>query len=136
MPFLNYVAYRCTQWELVNGPDLLELLNECGGRMTEDAAAFYFVQLLEAVLYLHASGFCHRDIKPENCMVEQGTKRLKVSGDTKMLWRCKHLSKQSAAQLQGTSLCINCSTAYVGLTVNGMPVPITVICITWTPSAK
>jgi hypothetical protein len=53
------------QWELVDGPDLLDLLNEMGGCMSEEAAAFYWVQLLEAVLFMHAKGFCHRDIKPE-----------------------------------------------------------------------
>jgi serine/threonine protein kinase len=36
------------------------------------------VQLLRAVLHMHAAGFCHRDIKPENCMVERATQRLKV----------------------------------------------------------
>ena len=25
-------------WELIDGPDLLDLLNECGGRMSEGAA--------------------------------------------------------------------------------------------------
>lgn len=33
------------QWELIAGPDLLELLNEAQGRMSEAAAAFYFVQV-------------------------------------------------------------------------------------------
>ncbi len=28
-------------WELVQGPDLLELLNEAGGRLSEPAVAFY-----------------------------------------------------------------------------------------------
>jgi serine/threonine protein kinase len=66
------------QWELIAGPDLLELLNEAHGRMNEPAAAFYFVQLLRGVLHMHAMGYCHRDIKPENCMVERATQRLKV----------------------------------------------------------
>lgn len=66
------------QWELINGPDLLDLLNEHGGRMTEPAAAYYFSQLLNAVLYMHSAGFCHRDIKPENCMIERSTLKLKV----------------------------------------------------------
>ncbi|KAF6257642.1 kinase-like domain-containing protein [Scenedesmus sp. NREL 46B-D3] len=65
-------------WELIAGPDLLELLNEAHGRMNEPAAAFYFVQLLRGVLHMHAMGYCHRDIKPENCMVERATQRLKL----------------------------------------------------------
>jgi serine/threonine protein kinase len=68
------------QWELVAGPDLLELLNQHGGRMAEPMAAFYFLQLLRGVLFMHAAGFCHRDIKPENCMVERSSHRLKVWG--------------------------------------------------------
>ncbi|KAI8470582.1 MAG: kinase-like domain-containing protein [Monoraphidium minutum] len=65
-------------WELVEGLDLLELLNSQGGRMPEPMAAFYFVQLLRAVLHVHEAGFCHRDIKPENCMVEGRTHKLKL----------------------------------------------------------
>lgn len=76
--YCTLFACFCPQWELIAGPDLLELLNEAQGRMNERAAAFYFVQLLRAVLHMHAMGYCHRDIKPENCMVERSTQRLKV----------------------------------------------------------
>eukprot|EP00798_Chlamydomonas_sp_ICE-L_P014801 gene14801-20856_t len=55
-------------WEIISGPDLLDLLNEWKGCLPEDLAAFVFVQLLRAVLFMHTNGFCHRDIKPENCM--------------------------------------------------------------------
>ncbi len=37
------------QWELISGPDLLDLLNEHHGTMPEGLAAFYFCQLLKAV---------------------------------------------------------------------------------------
>lgn len=33
------------QWELITGPDLLDLLNENHGRLSEAQAAFYFVQV-------------------------------------------------------------------------------------------
>lgn len=50
-----------TVWELVEGKDLLELLNECPGcRMTEPRLKHYFLQLLDAVAFMHASGICHR----------------------------------------------------------------------------
>ncbi|GMH43538.1 hypothetical protein BSKO_11460 [Bryopsis sp. KO-2023] len=65
-------------WELIQGPDLLDLLNECGGRMPEDMTAFYFHQLLRGVVFMHANGFCHRDLKPENCMVSKETEHLKL----------------------------------------------------------
>ncbi len=41
--------------------------NACPWRPLQ--AAFYFTQLLRALVFMHANGFCHRDIKPENCMV-------------------------------------------------------------------
>ena len=65
-------------WELVRGVDLLDLLNECGGRMKEEMAARYVRQLLRGVTYMHANGLCHRDLKPENCMVDRATDRLKI----------------------------------------------------------
>ncbi|KAK9813158.1 hypothetical protein WJX72_009961 [[Myrmecia] bisecta] len=65
-------------WELIQGPDLLDLLNECGGKLSEMQAAFYFEQLLQAVDFLHATGLCHRDLKPENCMVDRATQQLKL----------------------------------------------------------
>lgn len=51
------------QWELISGGDLLELLNECNGCMTETAAAFYYAQLLRGVLHMHAVGYCHRFVR-------------------------------------------------------------------------
>ncbi|MEW5307014.1 MAG: hypothetical protein WDW36_009435 [Sanguina aurantia] len=65
-------------WELIAGPDLLDLLNECGGHLPEDMAAFFFMQLLKAVMFMHENGFCHRDIKPENAMVIRSTFQLKL----------------------------------------------------------
>jgi serine/threonine protein kinase len=65
-------------WELVSGPDLLDLLNACNGRMTEKQAAHYFRQIHMGVTFLHDNGLCHRDLKPENCMVDAKTDTLKI----------------------------------------------------------
>ncbi|PSC72995.1 CBL-interacting kinase 11 [Micractinium conductrix] len=65
-------------WELVEGPDLLDLLNEHGGRMDEATAAHYFVQLARAVRVIHARGLCHRDVKAENCCVDRRSRRAKL----------------------------------------------------------
>ncbi|UPR05025.1 serine/threonine-protein kinase [Chloropicon primus] len=65
-------------WELVTGPDLLDLLNACNGRMTEKQAAHYFRQIHLGVTFLHDNGLCHRDLKPENCMVDAKTDTLKI----------------------------------------------------------
>lgn len=67
------------QWELVNGVDLLTLLTSTPEqRLSEDMAAFYFLQLTYAVLFLHERGICHRDIKLENCMVSTKAMQLKL----------------------------------------------------------
>lgn len=65
-------------WELIQGIDLLDLLNEKGGRLEETQAAHYFAQLLRGVDFIHNHGLCHRDLKPENCMVERGTDKVKI----------------------------------------------------------
>jgi serine/threonine protein kinase len=65
-------------WELIQGIDLLDLLNEKGGRLEEVHAAHYFAQLLRGVDFIHNHGLCHRDLKPENCMVERGTDKVKI----------------------------------------------------------
>lgn len=65
-------------WELINGSDLLDLLNDKGGRLDEVQASGYFRQLLQGVTFIHAHGLCHRDLKPENCMIEKASDRLKI----------------------------------------------------------
>lgn len=65
-------------WELISGSDLLDLLNERGGRLEEPQAASYFAQLLRGVNFIHSHGLCHRDLKPENCMIESSTDKLKI----------------------------------------------------------
>lgn len=60
----------CLVFELVQGVDLLDLLNEKGGKMPEEMTAFYIHQTIEGLLVLHAHGLCHRDIKPENVVVD------------------------------------------------------------------
>eukprot|EP00210_Caulerpa_lentillifera_P008905 g8496.t1 len=65
-------------WELIEGQDLLDLLNKVGGQMPEEMAAFYLHQILRGVAFMHEKAFCHRDLKPENCMVEKRTQILKI----------------------------------------------------------
>lgn len=68
------------QWELVNGPDLLDLLNIAQSkRMPEPTVAHYFHQLINAVIFMHNNGFCHRDLKAENCVVDTSSQCVKVS---------------------------------------------------------
>jgi serine/threonine protein kinase len=68
-------------WELVDGPDLLDLLNEHRGRMREDLAARYLLDVMQAVQFLHDHNFCHRDLKPENAVLKRRSGRVKLIGE-------------------------------------------------------
>ena len=65
--------------ELVDGGDLLEVLNAApGGRLSEERAGELFSQLLSGIRGLHGLNLAHRDVKPENMMVCRATGTLKV----------------------------------------------------------
>ncbi|XVF20409.1 hypothetical protein REPUB_Repub11eG0196100 [Reevesia pubescens] len=56
-----------------------ELFNKFAkGRLKEDVARKYFIQLINAVDFCHSRGVYHRDIKPENLLLDDN-KNLKVS---------------------------------------------------------
>lgn len=56
-----------------------ELFNKVAkGRLKEDVARKYFVQLINAVDFCHSRGVYHRDIKPENLLLDEN-ENLKVS---------------------------------------------------------
>ena len=85
------------QWELVKGPDLLDLLNIAPNKkLPESTVAHYFQQLLNAVIFMHNNGFCHRDLKAENCVVDTASQCVKVR------WICS-----SARSALLCSLCIS-----------------------------
>mmetsp|Transcript_13852 Transcript_13852/g.16794 ORF Transcript_13852/g.16794 Transcript_13852/m.16794 type:complete len:570 (-) Transcript_13852:1144-2853(-) len=54
--------------ELINGGELFERIVDSGG-LPEDETQQIFVQLAQAIQYMHSKGVIHRDIKPENVLV-------------------------------------------------------------------
>ena len=56
--------------EYVPNGDLLELI-QTFGNLPEVIARSYFLQLIDALGYLHGKGYCHLDIKPDNILVDE-----------------------------------------------------------------
>ena len=54
--------------ECADGGELFEMIVEAG-RFSEPVAKVYFLQMLNAVKYLHSIQITHRDLKPENVLV-------------------------------------------------------------------
>lgn len=55
--------------ELAPGGDLYSHIIKLNRPLTEEEAAHLFVQICDAICYLHKIGFIHRDIKPENILL-------------------------------------------------------------------
>ena len=56
--------------ELIEGGDLFDyIINSPSMRLEEKESLYLFMQMVQAVQYMHLEGFMHRDIKPENFLV-------------------------------------------------------------------
>lgn len=58
--------------ELVEGGELFDaIISSPGSRLQEPEARYIFLQLADALQYIHSKGVVHRDLKPENILVDR-----------------------------------------------------------------
>jgi serine/threonine-protein kinase len=56
--------------EIIQGPTLRQLMNDCGGRLLPEVATAIGVRLASALGAAHGHGIIHRDVKPDNVMID------------------------------------------------------------------
>lgn len=70
--FREFIESPCMIYvvsDLYTGPDLFDFF-QTHSPMAEDCAREIFVQILQALSFMHSLGYVHRDIKPENFKFE------------------------------------------------------------------
>ena len=65
----------CQALELCDG-DVLSLVEQCGGRLTECVARNVFRQVVAGLRHCHARGVWHMDVKPDNMLLKGGCVKL------------------------------------------------------------
>lgn len=65
--FIKDRHYNYIVFELLNGGELFSRIRDCS-YLTEESARPYFLQLVDAVSFMHSKKIVHRDLKPENIM--------------------------------------------------------------------
>jgi predicted hydrocarbon binding protein len=62
----------------VEGPNLSDYRNQCGGRVALDEALRIGRELAEGLAAAHENGLVHRDIKPDNVLLEGSKRRVRI----------------------------------------------------------
>ncbi len=57
--------------ELLEGGNLLEGMEQCGGKMPVDVVRYLTAQMIIGLIYLHNLGILYRDLKPLNVMLDR-----------------------------------------------------------------
>ena len=65
----NYYCFL----EYINGPSLLNIMEQKKNGLSERETCKYFLQILESIKFLHSNKIIHRDIKLENFLIENNT---------------------------------------------------------------
>ncbi len=65
----NDTAYMAIDY--VNGPDLLDLIEQQSPLLTPSNIMSMLRRMLDAIGYIHAQGLLHRDISPDNILVDE-----------------------------------------------------------------
>ena len=65
----NYYCFL----EYINGPSLLNIMEQKKNGLTERETYKYFIQIIESIKFLHSNKIIHRDIKLENFLIKNQT---------------------------------------------------------------
>ena len=65
----NYYCFL----EYINGPSLLNIMEQKKNGLTERETYKYFIQIIESIKFLHSNKIIHRDIKLENFLIQNQT---------------------------------------------------------------
>lgn len=71
---MDIVAYIVMEY--IEGITLLDYVKRFYNSYTETTIKLYFLQILDAIEYVHDLGYAHRDLKLENIMISEKDKRI------------------------------------------------------------